>query len=85
VSAAARHSEQLARRFELLELQAQLQRVTLAATFSKWEEQRSAFWLGALARLALGLWSTPRVRWVFLAALAQRLLRPLVKRILRRG
>lgn len=79
----AQHAVALARRVELLELQAQLQRVTLAATFAEFESRRSAFWLGALARAAVGLWSTPRIRWALLATLGQQLVLPLLRRLFR--
>jgi len=81
VTARAQHAATLARRCELLELQAQLQRVTLAATFADFEARRSAFWLGALARAATSLWATPRVRWALLATIGQQLVLPLLRRL----
>jgi hypothetical protein len=83
VSERAQQAAALARRCELLELQAHLQRVTLAATLAEFEARRSAFWVGALARAAASLWSTPRIRWALLATVSQQLLWPLLRRLFR--
>jgi hypothetical protein len=68
---------ELARRRELLELQAHVQRVTLAATLAEWEKKRALEWLGQLARLGVKVFSTPRMRWLMLAAVLRRLRRKL--------
>ena len=71
------HAAELVRRRELLELQAHVQRVTLAATLAEWEKKRSLEWLGQLARLGVKVLSTPRMRWLMLATVLRRLRRKL--------
>ena len=71
------HAAELARRRELLELQAHVQRVTLAATLAEWEKKRSLEGLGQLARLGVKVLSTPRMRWLMLATVLRRLRRKL--------
>lgn len=71
----AKEAQSIARRRELLELEAGIQRATLAATFAQWEEKRSLVWLMGAGRLAARALATPRVRWLVLAALLRRLRR----------
>jgi hypothetical protein len=71
----AKDAQTIARRRELLELEAQLQRVTLAATLAEWEDRRSLAWLAGAGRIGLRLLATPRVRWFVLAAVLRRLRR----------
>jgi hypothetical protein len=70
-----KRAQAIARRRELLELEAHLQRVTLAATLAEWEERRSLAWVAGAGRLAARVLATPRVRWFVLAALLRRLKR----------
>jgi hypothetical protein len=69
------YAAELARRRQLLELQAHVQRLTLAATLAEWEQKRSLEWLAQLTRLGVKLMSTPRMRWFMLATLLRRLRR----------
>jgi hypothetical protein len=70
-----REAQAIARRRELLELEAHLQRVTLAATLAEWEDRRSLAWLTGAGRIAMRVLATPRVRWFVLAALLRALRR----------
>ena len=70
-----KQAQAIARRRELLELEAHLQRVTLAATLAEWEDRRSLVWLAGAGRLAARVLATPRIRWFVLAALLRRLRR----------
>ncbi len=68
----ARH---IARRQELLELEAEVQRAALAATFARLEQRRALSWAAGAARTALRVLAMPRVRWLLLAAIIRRLRR----------
>ena len=70
-----RQAQAIARRLQLLELEAQLQRATLAATLAEWEDRRSLVWLTGAGRIVLRVLATPRVRWMLLAAILRRLRR----------
>ena len=72
----AQREQEIARRLELLELEAQVQRLTLAATLTQYEQMRILAWAGGAGRLILRtLASTPRVRWLLLGTLWRRLMR----------
>jgi hypothetical protein len=62
----------LARRRELLELEAEVQRAALAATFARLEQRRALSWAAGAGRTALRVLNMPRVRWLLLAALLRR-------------
>lgn len=64
----SRRARALERRQALLELEAEVQRATLAATFARWEQRKLAGWAAEGGRLALRALSSPRVRWLALAA-----------------
>jgi hypothetical protein len=68
-----KEAQTIARRRQLLELEAHLQRVTLAATLAEWQDRRSLVWLAGAGRLAVRALATPRIRWFLLAALMRRL------------
>ena len=63
----------IARRRELLELEAEVQRAALAATFARLEQRRALSWAAGAGRAALRVLAMPRVRWLLLAALLRRL------------
>jgi hypothetical protein len=69
----ARHIE---RRRELLELEAEVQRAALAATFARLEQRRALSWVAGAGRTALRVLAMPRVRWLIIAAVLRRLRRP---------
>ncbi len=72
----ARREQEIARRLELLELEAELQRVTLAATLEHYEQMRVLAWAGTAGRLAMRVFAaTPRVRWLLLGTLWRRFVR----------
>ncbi|MGH8218311.1 MAG: hypothetical protein ACREUT_07070 [Steroidobacteraceae bacterium] len=62
----------IARRLELLELEAEVQRAALAATFARLEQRRVFSWAAGAGRTALRVLAMPRVRWLLLAALLRR-------------
>jgi len=68
----ADRARQLARRWELLELQAQVQRATLAATLAQWEQKSVLTWITGAARMAVQVLSMPRLRWLLVAELMRR-------------
>ena len=70
-----RQAQAIERRLQLLELEAQLQRATLAATFAEWQDRRSLVWLTGAGRIALRMFATPRVRWLVLTTILRRLRR----------
>lgn len=63
----------IARRRELLELEAEVQRAALAATFARLEQRHGLAWAAGAARTALRVLTLPRVRWLLLAAVLRRL------------
>jgi hypothetical protein len=71
--ARADRAAQLAQRRRLLELEADLQRATLAATFETWSKRRALAWGTAIGSAGVGLLRVPRLRWMLLASLAARL------------
>jgi hypothetical protein len=70
----AKRAQEVARRLELLELEAELQRLTLAATIAQYENMRLLSWATGAGRLvARVLAAAPRVRWLLLATLWRKL------------
>ena len=69
----AERSRHIARRRELLELEAEVQRAALAATFARLEQRRALSWAAGACRTALRVFAMPRVRWLLLAAVLRRL------------
>jgi hypothetical protein len=71
----ARRAQEVARRLQLLELEAELQRLTLAATLSHYENMRLLSWVSGAGRLLTRVLGTsPRVRWLLLATLWRKLM-----------
>ena len=64
----------IAQRLEVLEMEAAVQRTTLAATFAEWDQHRTLTWVIGAAKIAGGLIGTPTVRWL-LTALLMRVIR----------
>jgi hypothetical protein len=64
----------IAQRLQVLEMEAAVQRTTLAATFAEWEERRTLTWVMDAAKMAGGMLATPTVKWV-VTALFMRFLR----------
>ena len=64
----ARRAVQLERRQALLELEAEVQRASLAAAFARWEQRRMIGWAAEGGRLLLRALSSPRIRWLAVAA-----------------
>lgn len=71
-SRAARVAEE---RLKLLEVEASLQRVALAATFAKLEQRRALAWGGAVATWGLRILKNPQARWLIATGLLSRLRR----------
>jgi len=73
----AQRDRHLARRLELLELEAEVQRLALAATLDEFEqlgERHPLAWLtGTGYKVLRAIVATPRLRWLLLAAVARRL------------
>jgi len=63
----------IARRRELLELEAEVQRAAVAATFARLEQRHGLSWAAGAARTAVRVLTSPRVRWLVLAAVLRRL------------
>ena len=63
----------IARRRELLELEAEVQRAALAATFARLEQRRALSWATGAGRTVMRVLAMPRVRWLLLAAVLRRL------------
>jgi len=63
----------MARRWELLELEAEVQRAALAATFARLERRGALSWAVGAARTALRVLALPRVRWLLVAEVLRRL------------
>ena len=68
----------VAKRLQVLEVQAAVQRATLTATLAQWEQRGTLAWVATAAvtaaKMAGGLLATPTARWV-LTALLLRLIR----------
>ena len=65
--------QRIARHQELLELEAEVQRATLAATLEHWEQNRLFTVLDGAGRIAVRALAAPRVRWLLAAAVLRRL------------
>ncbi len=61
-------ARRIARRQELLELEAEVQRAELAATFARWEQRRPLAWAVGAGWTLLQALKSPRVRWLAAAA-----------------
>jgi hypothetical protein len=64
----------IAERLAMLEMEAAVQRTTLAATFAQWQERRTLTWVMEGAKVAGSLLASPTAKWVVTAVL-MRLLR----------
>jgi len=73
-SAALPRSVVIARRLQVLEMEAAIQRTQLAATFAQWQQPALMTWITTAAKMAGGMLATPTARWV-LTALLLRLVR----------
>jgi hypothetical protein len=62
-------SEIIERRLQILEMEAAVQRTTLAATFAEWERRGTLSWVFGAAKLAGGILATPTVKWMATALL----------------
>jgi predicted phage gp36 major capsid-like protein len=62
-------------RLKLLELEASVQRVTLAATFVTWSERRSLVWGAAAAKIGVRLLTMPQLRWLIFGRVLAKLRR----------
>jgi hypothetical protein len=71
----ARRARYIARRQELLELEAEVQRAALAARFARWEQRRALGWAADAGRTVFRVLSNPRIRWLLLAAVLRGLKR----------
>jgi len=71
----ATRAQYIARRQELLELEAEVQRAALAATFARWEQRRALGWAAGVGRTLFRVLANPRVRWVLLATVLRGLKR----------
>ncbi len=65
---ARQRARYIARRQQLLELEADVQRAELAATFARWEQRRMLTWATGAGRVLLRALKSPRVRWLVIAA-----------------
>ncbi len=65
----------IARRQELLELEAEVQRAALAARFARWEQRRTLGWAADAGRTLLRVLSNRRVRWLLVAVVLRALRR----------
>ncbi len=64
----------IAHRLQVLEVEAALQRTTLAATLRQLQQRRALTWIAGAAKIAGGMLVSPTARWL-LTALAMRLIR----------
>jgi hypothetical protein len=64
----------IAQRLKVLEVEAAIQRTTLAATFAQWHQPRALTWVVEAAKFAGGWLATPAARWL-LTALLMRVIR----------
>jgi hypothetical protein len=69
---AERQSEE---RLRLLEMEASLQRASLAATFANLEKRRALAWGGKAATWGFRLLAQPRIRWLIATGLISKLRR----------
>ena len=59
----------IARRLQVLEFEAAVQRATLAATLTRLQQRPALTWLGQAAKVAGGLLATPSAKWILTALL----------------
>jgi hypothetical protein len=64
----AARARYLARRQELLELEAEMQRTALAATLARWEQRRALGWAAGAGRTLFHILANRRIGWLVLAA-----------------
>ena len=64
----------IAQRLQVLEMEAAIQRATLAATFAQWEQRRTLNFVVGAAKIAGGLLAGPTAKWL-LTALLMRVIR----------
>jgi hypothetical protein len=69
-----RRSLVIAQRLQVLEMEAAIQRTTLAATFAEWDQRRTLTWVIGAAKVAGGLLGSPTAKWL-LTALVMRVIR----------
>lgn len=62
----------LAQKQELLALEAEVQRASLAATFAQWETKRPLAWAGTIGHMVMRAMAVPRIRWMIIASLVSR-------------
>jgi hypothetical protein len=67
-------SSVIAQRLQVLEMEAAVQRTTLAATFAQWEQRRTLNFVVGAAKIAGGLLAGPTAKWL-LTALLMRVIR----------
>jgi hypothetical protein len=54
----------IAQRLQVLEMEAALQRRTLAATFAQWQQRGTLGWVLQAAKVAGGILATPTAKWL---------------------
>ena len=64
----------IAQRLRVLEMEAAIQRATLAATFANWEQRSTLDWIAGAAKAAGGVLTGPTGKWL-LTAVLMRLIR----------
>ncbi len=64
----------IAQRQQVLEMEAAIQRATLAATFAQWEQRSTLNWIVGAAKVAGGMLAGPTGKWL-LTAVLMRLIR----------
>lgn len=62
-------------RLQLLEMEAAVQRASVAASFTALSERRSVVWGTMAAKLGLRLLAVPRVRWLIFGSVLAKLRR----------
>jgi hypothetical protein len=64
----------IAQRLQVLEMEAAVQRTTLAATFRQWQQRSTMDWVIQAAKVAGGVLATPTAKWL-MTVLLMRLMR----------
>jgi uncharacterized membrane protein YfcA len=59
----------IAQRLQVLEMEAAIQRTTLAATFAEWDQHRMLSWVIGAAKIAGSVLGTPTGKWLLTAVL----------------
>lgn len=76
MSVSTRSAEKLVlERLRLLELEASVQRLELAATLAEWQDRRALHWGGQVAGWGMKLLSVPKIRWLIATTVLSRLRR----------